>query len=727
LNTSFAVTLDNCADEPIHIPGSIQPHGALLAFNNAAELICWSANAPAVLGVELVLSLRVTEIALAPELKEAVVSCIDEMENGEVPARLLEASIGNEAFDCIVHACNGTVIVEYERRTISMDTIAAFALKAHSAIERLKRQKSIDSLLQLAVDQIRNLSGFDRVMAYHFRPDESGDVVAESRIDELEPYLGRRYPASDIPAQARRLYVVSTLRLITDVHYQAVPIVGRAGATPLDMSHCVLRSVSPIHIEYLQNMGVGASMSVSIVINDRLWGLIACHHMSARQVPYSIRMAIDVMAQVLASTVQSLETRQRSALVEQAAQLRTRLIESLIHQDDVIKALSSHAGELMQSFDGEALILTHYGRLFVQGELPAGLAEKIVASLTADGSDLIERHKDIEWPEELRHLAGKWVGMLAFRFDSRANGWLVILRPEQIELVRWGGKPDKEIKHGPLGPRLTPRGSFDEWRETVRGCAEPWDTSRLLVARQLLAEMTRATSARHGETERAKEHLMAMLGHDLRNPLQTISMAAELMELGGSRAVAGQRIRASSGRMQRLISQVLDMSLINSGMSLKANSQDTDLVPLLKDMVDEFRTAHPQAKIDAALPVSCHVEGDPDRLAQVVSNLISNAYHHGTPGQAIDVTLASTPSEAVIEVRNAGIEIEKEAEVRLFNPYKENSTLNDRNRGGLGLGLHIVQQIVLAHAGSIEYRYDAPYVFFRVTLPAAPATPTIAG
>jgi chemotaxis family two-component system sensor kinase Cph1 len=723
LNTSYAVTLDNCADEPIHIPGSIQPHGALLAFNIAAELICWSVNAPAMLGVELVLSLRVTDMALAPELKEAIQSCIDEMEHGEVPALLLAASIGNEEFDCIVHAYNDTVILEYESRTFSMDTITAFALKAHSAIERLKRQKSVQALLQMAVDQIRRLAGFDRVMAYHFRPDESGDVVAESRIDALEPYLGRRYPASDIPAQARRLYIVSTLRMIADVHYTPVPIVGRAGVAALDMSHCVLRSVSPIHIEYLQNMGVGASMSVSIVINDRLWGLIACHHMSARQVPYSIRMAIDVMAQVLASTVQSLETRERSALVEQAAQLRTRLIESLIHQDDVINALSAHTGELMQSFGGEALILVHYGRVVVQGELPAGLADEIVGQLSADGSDLIERYRDSDWPEALRPSLGKWVGMLAFRFDSRANGWLVVLRPEQVELVRWGGKPDKEIKHGPLGPRLTPRGSFDEWRETVRGCAEPWDAGRLLIARQLLAEMTRATSARHGETERAKEHLMAMLGHDLRNPLQTISMAAELMELGGSRAIAGQRIRASSGRMQRLISQVLDMSLINSGMSLKANAQETDLVPLLKDMIDEFRTAHPQVDIAADLPAQCEVDGDPDRLAQVISNLISNAYHHGTPGQAIGVTMTATASMAVIEVRNAGARIEKDAEARLFNPYKENSALNDRNKGGLGLGLHIVQQIVLAHAGAIDYRYEEPHVIFRVTLPIASKTP----
>ncbi|HRL30860.1 MAG TPA: GAF domain-containing protein, partial [Ottowia sp.] len=149
-------------------------------------------------------------------------------------------------------------------------------------------------LLQDAVHMVRELTGFDRVMAYRFRADDSGDIVAEERDAALDPYLGWRFPASDIPAQARRLYIENTMRLIADVGSTPVAVRAAPGVDqPLDMSHGVLRSVSPIHIEYLQNIGVGASMSLSIVLEGRLWGMLACHHRTPRQVPYVTRAACD--------------------------------------------------------------------------------------------------------------------------------------------------------------------------------------------------------------------------------------------------------------------------------------------------------------------------------------------------------------------------------------------------------------------------------------------------
>ncbi len=284
------VDLLNCADEPIHIPGSIQPHGALLFFTADGALEGWSANAPAMLGFTPELGAAYASLDLPPAALELLVEYIGPGEP-EVTPSMVPVCIGGADFDCVVHAALGRVTAEFEQREASADEVALFAVKAHASIDRLRRQKTIEGLLSIAVDQIREITGFDRVMAYRFRPDDSGDVVAEARREGIVPYLGQRYPASDIPAQARRLYVLNTLRSIIDVNDTMVPLLGAPEALPLDMSHAVLRSVSPIHIEYLKNMGVGASMSVSIVINNRLWGLIACHHMSRKLVPYSIRMA----------------------------------------------------------------------------------------------------------------------------------------------------------------------------------------------------------------------------------------------------------------------------------------------------------------------------------------------------------------------------------------------------------------------------------------------------
>jgi light-regulated signal transduction histidine kinase (bacteriophytochrome) len=724
-NADLPVTLENCADEPIHIPGSIQPHGAILVFSSAAELVSWSANAPALLqlAAPLVLLTELDALGLGAEVVEKIHECLDDMDGGEAPASMVEALIGQQDFDCIVHGHEGLVIVEYEARDLAADSVATFALKAHSAIDRLKRQKSVAALLKAVVDQVRLITGFDRVMAYRFRHDDSGEVVAEARDELLDPYLGRRYPASDIPAQARRLYVINSLRLIGDMGYTPVPLVGRTGAAPLDMSYCVLRSVSPIHVEYLRNMGVQASMSISIVINGRLWGLIACHHMAPRRVPYAIRMAADVMAQVLAASVQSLETRERAALTERAAEVRTQVMESLIHHDDVASGLTACAAEICTSLGASALVILHSGRVHVHGPVPAAVVAAAVQSMPQDETDIVERSARRDWPSELQQACGKWVGLLGLRYDAAAGGWLLALREEQVELVRWAGKPDKIIAHGPLGPRLTPRGSFDEWRETVVDQAEPWETTRMSIARQLLAEMNRASVTRHEQNDRARAQLFAILGHDLRNPLQSISMAATVLELGGSKETAGRRIKASSGRMERLISQVLDMSMINGGMLLGTVATQVDLVPILTDLADEFRTAKPNIVLELAHPPQVLAAVDTDRLAQAISNLISNAYHHGKIGEPIRVQLAQDARGATLDVINVGDEIAEDTARTLYNPFKRLSANNVRNKGGMGLGLYIARQIMLEHGGAIDYTYQAPHVRFTLHLPATPALP----
>ena len=713
------VTLDNCADEPIHLPGTIQPHGALLVFNGAGELDAWSANAAAMLGVQTVLSLPLSALGLPGAIVALVEECIAELSGGEAVPMAVEAELGGCQFDCITHAHDGRVIVEFERRDVPADAVAAFALKAHSALDRLKRQKTIPSLLQMATDQVQMITGFDRVMGYRFRQDDSGDVVAESRRADLDPYLGRRYPASDIPAQARRLYIMNTLRLIADAAYTAVPVSGRAGEAPLDMSHCVLRSVSPIHLEYLQNMGVAASMSVSIVINGRLWGLIACHHMAPRQVPYSIRMATDVIAQVLASTVQSLETRARAELIERSADMRTRLMETLLHGEDTLRAVAAHAAAICSALDAPALIVMQSGRHLVHGAIDAAIAAAIVHSRPSKAGELVERVSVHDWPAAVRDQVAQWPGMLAMCFDPATDGWLIALRPEQVSSVRWAGKPEKFVAHGPMGPRLTPRGSFDEWRETVRGSAESWGPTHLIIARQMQDEMHRASIARHGETDRARAHLMAMLGHDLRDPLHAIHMAATVLQHGGQPDSIGRRIQSSSGRMSRLISQVMDMSRIEGGVGFGLVRARVDFGTVIAESVDEALAGYPDVEYQVAVRRDVMVDADADRLAQVVGNLLGNARSHGQLGEPIVVTLSAEDGAALFDVSNVAEPIDEATVQALYKPFKQASLENPRNRGGMGLGLYIAERIIAEHGGVIAYAYRGGRVTFTVTLPLA--------
>ncbi|WP_020654940.1 ATP-binding protein [Massilia niastensis] len=711
------VDLLSCADEPIHLPGSIQPHGALLFFRPDGRLEGWSANAPALLAIEPALGAPYDTLALPAAARELIAERLGEPADDDTTPGVATLTIGDADYDCVVHAAYGRVIAEFETRETPADEVVLFAVKAHGSIDRLRRQKSIDGLLSAAVQQVREVTGFDRVMAYRFRPDDSGDVVAEARRDDLTPYLGQRYPASDIPAQARRMYVLSTLRMIVDANYSAVPLLGEPGAAPLDMSMALLRSVSPVHVEYLKNMGVGASMSVSIVINGRLWGLIACHHMSRKLVPYAIRMAADVLAQVIASTIHSIEARVDADLVEHAAGMRTSLVESLLLDEDPLDVLDHHAQALMASSHAQAMVASIEDKLIVRGDLAPDLAEAIVASLPEDCHDLLVREALPDWPEPLRERLEKWVGMLALPYDPPAHGWCVLLRVEEIEQVAWAGIPEKAVQVGPLGARLTPRGSFDAWYETVRGKAHPWEPTVLANARLTLAELVRATNSRRAQTEATRAQLLAMLGHDLRDPLHSINMAGMVLERGNNQQGLGKRIQSSTSRMQRMISQVLDMSRIDRGMGLGVALEPVDLSELVADMLDEARMAYPNIAFDQVCDEPARVEADRGRLGQVLSNLLSNARHHGEAGQPIRVCLKKQDQQVVIEVSNAGAPIADEIVPTLFNPFKRGSLNNPRNRTGMGLGLYIAQQIVREHQGEISYRYDSGRVVFAVRLP----------
>ena len=713
---ALAPTLENCASEPIHIPGSIQPHGAMLVLNEVLNITGWSANFFSVLGFEPVLNSAANSLGLDAEIHSAIEDIRLSIENGEASPIALETRRQNTLFDVVIHAHLYRIIIEFERRELPSDEVASFALKAHRAIDRLKRQKSVNSLLQIAVEEVQKLTGFDRVMAYIFRHDDSGDVVAEQRREDLDVYLGRRYPASDIPSQARRLYTLNTLRTIVDVLYEPVPLIGDPDHPPLDMSFCVLRSVSPIHVEYLRNMGVGASMSVSIIINGRLWGMLACHHMSSLQVPYSIRMACDVLAQIIAATVSSIQEHERAEATRAANSVRTALMETLIDEDDMLRALGIHAQALKATLGADALVIAQHGKLLVFGDFQNTVASDILEALPTDGDDLVLWQARAEWPAALQDVIGKWVGLLALRFDPITTGWILAFRLEQIETISWGGKPEKEIQAGPLGPRLTPRGSFDEWKEVVRDTTTPWDNMQLDSARELLSALLRTSNRRHAETDRARTQLMAILGHDLRDPLNNINLAASFLEQGSGASKMGSVIRNSSSRMQRLVEQVLDMSRIGTGIGLVLNVAEVDVAVIIRDLISEARLGYPGSDYQIDMPESFMWRLDPDRLAQAVGNLLSNARHHCVANSSIFISLTTEDDKLIINVSNEANEIEPEVVVRLFSPFKNSSST--RGRTGLGLGLYISHEIINGHGGQLSYHYQAPHVVFKIALPA---------
>jgi light-regulated signal transduction histidine kinase (bacteriophytochrome) len=714
------LNLENCDREPIHIPGSIQPHGALLAFDRLGRLSHASANAAALLGLPLEYgrTLRAGAFGDDKALEQQFLDGLADAGSDELIANSLETRRGDTTFEVVLHSQHGRLICEFERRAADAAEVSTFAHLAYRAMDTLKRQRSVERLLDAAVTAVRDMTGFDRVMAYRFGHDDSGDVVAEARSDALEPYLGRRYPASDIPAQARRLYILNTLRLIADVGYEPVPLLADAAQRePLDLSHSVLRSVSPIHIEYLRNMGVGASMSVSIVIGGRLWGMLACHHMAPRQVPYPIRMAVDVMAQVIASTVQSLGAKEREGAIARAAWLRTEIVRALAAGVEVGEVVLQESPALRENLGCDALFVTLDGVPRAAENVHPAWADALSAWLAERHESLVHVHDgaQLPTPQPGQPEDERWCGVLALRFDAPRRGWIVGLRREVIQTIRWGGKPDKAIAHGPLGPRLTPRGSFDEWRETVRGRAEPWNEVQLEIASQLLDSVGRAYADRVLEIDQLRSQLWAVLGHDLRNPLQSLSMATTAMERGGGSERLNSVIRNSTDRMKRLLADVLDISRLHHGFDLTMQWNRVDLVGIIHQLVEESRVAYPTIALQVDVPSTLEADADEGRFAQVVANLLSNARHHGHGRVA--VSAREEDGMAVVSITNDAPPSPDDILASLFDPFKRQSAGNERNRTGMGLGLYIAHQVVRGHRGTLVHVGGDGTVTFEARIP----------
>lgn len=392
----------------------------------------------------------------------------------------------------------------------------------------------------------------------------------------------------------------------------------------------------------------------------------------------------------------------------------------VMREDDPVAALHPLVVELATSFRATAAFVSHGASLRPHGNLEASQCAAITAWLETTAPGGFAAHSaTAELPIELRAQLGHYCGLLAVRFDPAQAGWIVLLRPEQVETVDWGGKPIKEYRHGPLGPRLTPRGSFELWREIVRDTAEPWSPNELEVARLLADELARAFSVRASELARAKDRLLAVLGHDLRNPLQTIAMSAQVLSRGHRVQDMGSRIQSASSRMERLISQVLDFSQLQSGMGLGFNRRPVDVAALVAELVSDERLSWSGTSYELTGESQLVAEVDPDRMAQFVGNLLTNARQHGKSGHPIRVEVRQDAGSFCISVANAADPIPEAKADQLFVPFKRESMQNRSNPGGMGLGLYIASEIARGHGGHLTYRHEGAHAVFRACLPLA--------
>ncbi|MEM5517909.1 HWE histidine kinase domain-containing protein [Henriciella sp. AS95] len=556
------IDLSNCDREPIHILGHVQQFGCLIAVNSDWIISHASDNTSAFLELNAkdIIGDSLSDIFDSAALGQ-IRARLQQLDSPDAVERLFGLSLlpGNDRrFNAGVHRSGPYVIIEIEAG--GDDKRTDYTSYVRPMIDRVRRARTVEELCKIAARQMKALTGFDRVMVYRFAADQSGEVIAEAVSPNIDSFLGLHYPASDIPQQARDLYRRNLLRIISNVNEKVSPIIPERSpdGEPLDLSMSGLRAVSPIHIEYLKNMGVEASLSVSILRREKLWGLFACHHYSPRVLPYEIRSAAELFAQLFSFILDQILTDSANAQSQRTQVLHDQLMSQLAGGRSVKEHFPAVVDALSSVIENDGVAAWVDGEFLSLGTTPTREEFMGIVRMlhTTAGGRVFATDELGEVHPPARDYLDRAAGLLAVPVSRRPRDYIVLFRQEINKSVKWAGNPEKPVTLGPNGPRLTPRKSFELWQETVHGQSEPWTSAQVSAAEQLrvtlLEVVLRMSDAAHQDRIRANERqelLIAELNHRVRNILnlirgvvaQSAKDAASVSELS---TVIGGRIHA---------------------------------------------------------------------------------------------------------------------------------------------------------------------------------------
>jgi light-regulated signal transduction histidine kinase (bacteriophytochrome)/CheY-like chemotaxis protein len=550
----------------------------LLACDETFTITHVTANAPAFLPVDdpsKLLGTPLSDVLGATLLHKLERVRVDQSGDVIIPARVFEAKVkgGKARVNVAMHTYAGSRIVEIE--PAGDDASVAPLDLVRVILGRLQQARNLKDLCNETAKELRTLIGFDRVMIYRFLHDGAGQVIAESRRPDLESLLDLRYPASDIPAQARVLYTKNWVRLISDVAARTVPILAAPGhAEPLDLSYADLRSVSLSHTEYLFNMGVAASMSISIIVGGELWGLITCHHTSPRLVGANIRAAAELVGQVFSMQIQAVESIEAYVTMRAGRLLVDRVIAELPVGGDLLENLAARLDQLaaFMPCDGVGVLVNNTFRGTGVNPTPG---EVIALARYMDQEDagrvFATHHLAAEfdlaaiWPCEI-------CGLLGVPLSHEPGNWLFFFRGAVAQTIRWGGNPDKVVSV--TDGRISPRKSFEVWVSEVRGQSLPWTSRERIIGdtlRVYLLDIIVRFSEVIREERRQADVRQRLLTNELNHRVRgTLELIQSLVVHGYEEPAQVQRfVRALEGRI-RAIALAHDATSVAHGSDIRA-------------------------------------------------------------------------------------------------------------------------------------------------------------
>ena len=692
-----------CADEPIHIPGCIQPHGALAVFTKSGRLVQKSASLAEVLGAPVPGNPR--------DLFDLLGGA---MGTGHSRGRMHGMLVDIER-----HQIDGFVVIEIEP-TGDVDQSTLFGRLGEATVA-LSRSATEEEVYDASVQHIQAITGFDRVLAYTLHSDGAGEVVSELRRRTMPAFLGLHFPKSDLPEQARRLYARQASRLIVDVDYEPVPLrpcTIESTGQPLDMSHCRLRSVSPVHLQYLKNMGVRASMSFSIVDGDRLVGLIACHHETPRHVGVDARLVCEIIARHASDHVSGKRDAERRRRRERQRDRKATLLRDV--GASAHTQVGSPAWDSAKPFvEADTLVVRLDGEYRTLGESVDAIASLLTVGdrMARLDPDVVSSTNDIAGFEQSGGANG---GLLVIPLPGR--GWLGWHRAPAPRTVHWAGQPPSDDKP------LTPRASFDKWTEVQAGRSLPWDATDVEMAEllrillvmglestgsmpsamadsiQRLQLYARSLERDNEELTRANEGLQLfanVASHDLRAPLRTVRSFLPLIEAEASHHLSEEArqwmgfVRGATDSLHRLQGSLWSFSRVPAERDIVQIDMNRMVQEVLAGLASDLHGA----RVDVGDLAPIHAI--PGQLEVMLRNLFDNACKYQHADRTLHISLSSThaPQGVVYSVQDNGIGISQCDAERLFAPF---TRLDDAKGEGAGMGLALCRRIAEHHRGWIR-------------------------
>lgn len=714
--------LDLCSKEPIHIPGCIQAHGILIILDKQGFIIYYSENFNEITGLkpEHILQKPISQFSVffgKSENHNFIMDLITLSWQGRSfkPINPYQIEIGDTVYNLILSLSGENYILDFEPE--SSDLFNDPQNLVGASLSQMLADRNLDTILNNVVVQIKNIINYDRIMVYQFHNDGHGEVVAEEKNTDLETWLGLHYPASDIPEQARKLYKSNFTRLISNVQETTIPILSLTNQ-PADLSNSTLRAVSPVHIQYLKNMGVVSSFSVSLIVDDELWGLIACHNYTARFINFRQRETAKLIGQVLSSCI---GLRNQERLQKEDMKLQTTVLEvsRSLHNEKIADFITDCSSDLTESLKAEGIAFLYEDELTSVGKVPDLSQIKEISEVLqkAENGFIATENSLVDFPQ-LQLDPVHFSGFLGCRLTQDIKDCLIIFRPEIVQTVHWAGDPTKIIRYDENGqPFISPRNSFEQWSQDVKGSSEKWSPTEKRALIEIRDEINFAVGRKTAELRILNEKLRNAyaeldsfahtVSHDLKIPLTTIKAFAELIIRKSKEdgvKLMSSKIVDNADKLGQMITTVLEYSKVGQK---DVQRETIDMTVLITDIVSQLLMSKANSNLKLIVNKTPDLDGDPILIFQVFANIIENAvkYSHKTDHPLVEVSGYVENNDVVYTVKDNGIGMSEDQQKKIFGLFNRVGRTDEYE--GSGIGLATVKKIITRHGATITVESEA--------------------